>query len=146
MRVYYHSALKDTEIASGSVLRTVPCKARLELQREKSDNSCEILYNGTIIDSDTEDIECAEEADLVIRQSGRRDTYSIRHSIHPLSVKYARAYEQFSYEYRDAGSDEVSSIQLGSLKLYAVDQSTEVYDYTDVFDQMEAAFNAFKQI
>ena len=146
MRVYYHSALKDTEIASGSVLRTVPCKARLELQREKSDNSCEILYNGTIIDSDTEDIECAEEADLVIRQSGRRDTYSIRHSIHPLSVKYARAYEQFSYEYRDAGSDEVSSIQLGNLKLYAVDQSTEVYDYTDVFDQMEAAFNAFKQI
>lgn len=146
MRVYYHSALKDTEIAPGSVLQTVPCKARLELQREKSDTSCEILYNGTIIDSDIKDIECVEEVDLVIRQSGRRDTYSIRHSIHPLSVKYARAYEQFSYEYHGAGLDEISSIQLGNLKLYAVDQSTEVYDYTDVFDQIETAFNAFKQI
>lgn len=146
MRVYYHSALKDTEIAPGSVLRTVPCKARLELQREKSDTSCEILYNGTIIDSDIKDIECVEEVDLVIRQSGRRDTYSIRHSIHPLSVKYARAYEQFSYEYHGAGLDEISSIQLGSLKLYAVDQSSEVYDYTDVFNQIEAAFNDFKQI
>ena len=146
MRVYYHFALEDTEIAPGSVLRTVPCKARIELQREKSDTSCEILYNGTIIDSDIKDIECVEEADLVIRQSGRRDTYSIRHSIHPLSVKYARAYEQFSYEYRNAGLDEISSIQLGSLKLYAVDQSTEVYDYTDVFDQIESAFSAFKQI
>ena len=58
MRVYYHSALKDTEIAPGSVLRTVPCKARLELQREKSDTSCEILYNGIIIDSDIKAIEC----------------------------------------------------------------------------------------
>ena len=146
MRVYYHSALKDTEIAPGSVFRVIPCKAWLELQREKTDASCEILYNGTIINPDTKDIACVEEADLVIRQSGSRDTYSVRHAIHPLSVKYARAYEQFSYEYRDADLDEISSIQLGSLKLYAVDQSTEVYDYTDVFDQIETAFNAFKVI
>ncbi len=146
MRVYYHSALKDMEIAPGSVFRAIPCKAWLELQREKSDASCEILYNGTIINPDTKDIECVEEADLVIRQSGRRDTCSVRHAIHPLSVKYARAYEQFSYEYRDTDLDEISSIQLGSLKLYAVDQSTEVYDYTDVFDQIEMGFNAFKVI
>ena len=146
MRVYYHSALKDTEIASGSVFRTVPCKARLELQREKTDASCEILYNETIIDPDTKDIECVEEIDLIIRQSGRRDTYSIRYSIHPLPAKYSRAYEQFYYEFRCAGLDEISSIQHGSLKLYAVDQSTEVYDYTDVFDQIETAFNAFNVI
>ena len=146
MRVYYHSALEDKEIASGSVLRTVPCKARIELQREKADAACEILYNGTIINPDTKDIECVEETDLVIRQSGRKDTYSIRHSIHPLPEKYARAYEQFSYEYREADMDEISSIQLGSLKLYAVDQSAEVYDYTDVFDQIETAYSAFKLI
>ena len=135
MRVYYHSALTDMEIAPGSIFRTVPCKARLELHREKTDAACEILYNGIIINPDTKDIECMEEADLVIRQSGRKDTYSVRYSIHPLSVKYAKAYEQFSYEYRDADLDEISSIHLGSLKLYAVDQSTEVYDYTDIFDR-----------
>lgn len=146
MRVYYHSVLEDKEIVSGSILHTVPCKARIELQREKADAACEILYNGTIINPYTKEIECVEETDLVIRQSGRRDTYSIRHSIQPLPEKYARAYEQFSYEYRDADMDEISSIQLGSLKLYAVDQSTEVYDYTDVFNQIETAYNAFKLI
>lgn len=146
MRVHYHSALEDKEIASGSVLRTIPCKARIELQREKADDACEILYNGTIINPDAKDIECVEETDLVIRQSGRRDTYSIRHLIHPLPEKYARAYEQFAYEYREADMDEISSIQLGSLKLYAVDQSAEVYDYTDVFNQIETAYSSFKLI
>lgn len=146
MRVYYHSAIEDKEITPGSILRAVPCKAQLELQREKTDAACDILFNGNIIDPDTKYIECLEESELVIRQCGRRDTYTVRHSIQPLSVKYARAYEQFSYEYRNSDLDEISSIQLGGLKLYAVDQSTEVYDYTEVFDQIDNAYSAFKVI
>ncbi|MGN0441539.1 MAG: hypothetical protein ACI4FO_02425 [Acutalibacteraceae bacterium] len=146
MKVYYHSALNDTELTPGGVLRTVPCKAYLELHKEKTESPCELLYNGTLIDPDTKEIECNEEAELVVRRNGERDVYTVRPLIQPLSVKYARAYEQFSYEYRDMEFDEISSIQLGGLKLYAVDQSTEVHDYTEVFDQIGIAFSAFKAI
>ena len=42
--------------------------------------------------------------------------------------------------------DEINSIQLGSLKLYAVDQSTEVRDYSEIFEQISEAFKAIKAI
>lgn len=146
MKVYYHSALNDKELTAGGVFRTVPSKAYLELKKEKNDNALEILYNGTLINPETDTIECNEEAELIIRDNGERYVYTVRPLVQPLSVKYARAYEQFSYEYRDMEMDEISSIQLGGLKLYAVDQSTEIYDYTDVFDQIQNAYCAFKNI
>lgn len=146
MNVYYHSALNETELTPGGVLRTVPCKAVLKLHREKTESPCELVYNGTIINPDTTEIECNEEAELVIRQDGERYIYSVRPSIQLLTTKNARAYEQFSYEYRDMEFDEISSIQLGALKLYAVDQSTEVRDFSELFGQINDAFNAFKSI
>lgn len=146
MKVYYHSALNKTVLTPGSVLRTVPCKAVLKLHKEKTESPCELVYNGTIINPDTTEIECNEEAELVIRQDGERYVYSIRPSVQLLTTKNARAYEQFSYEYRDMEFDEIDSIQLGTLKLYAVDQSTEVHDFSEVFGQINDAFNAFKSI
>ena len=148
MRVFYRSALKYEELTEGSVFRTVPCEAFLELQRDKSDDAFELLYNGTLISSDETSIQCNEEAELVVRQGGKRLVYSVKPSLHPLPSKLASAYEQFSYEYRerDADFNEIESIQLGALKLYAVDQSTEVYDWTETFEQIENAFSAFKII
>ena len=146
MKVYYHSVLNETELTPGGVLRTVPCKAVLKLHREKTESPCELVYNGTIINPDTTEIECNEEAELVIRQDGERYTYLVRPSVQVLTTKNARAYEQFSYEYRNMEFDEISSIQLGTLKLYAVDQSTEVRDFSEVFGQINNAFNAFKAI
>lgn len=146
MKIYYHSVLRDTELTPGGILRTVPCKAYLELRKEKAESPCELQYNGTLINPDTKEIECNEEAELVVRQNGKRDVYTVRPLVQPLSVKYAKAYEQFFYEYRKMELDEISSIQLGGLKLYAVEQSTEVHDYAEVFDQIEFAFRAFKAI
>ena len=146
MKVYYHSALNETELTPGGVLRTVPCKAVLKLHKEKNESPCELVYNGTIINPDTTEIECNEEAELVVRQDGERYVYSVRPSIQLLTTKNARTYEQFSYEYRDMEFDEIDSIQLGALKLYAVDQSTEVRDFSEVFGQINDAFNAFKSI
>lgn len=146
MKVYYHSALADIELTPGGVLRTVPCKAYLELHKEKTESPCELLYNGSVIDSETKKIACNEEAELVVRQNGERYVYSLRPLLQPLPTKYARAYEQFAYEYRDRDQDEISSIQVGRLKLYAVDQSAEVHDWTGVFDQIERAFYPFQSI
>lgn len=146
MKVYYHSALNETELTPGDVLRIVPCKAFLQLHREKNESPCELVYNGTIINPDTTDIECNEKAELVIRQYGKRYVYSVRPLVQLLSTKNARAYEQFSCEYRNMKFDEINSIQLGSLKLYAVDQSTEVRDYSEIFEQISEAFKAIKAI
>ena len=146
MKVYYHSALNNIELVPGEALRTVPCKAYLELHRGANESPCEIIYNKTLIKSDAETIVCNEEAELVIRQNGENYTYSVKPLVRPLSTQYAQAYEQFSYEYRKMDLDEISSIQLGELKLYAVDQSTEIHDYSDVFNQIRSAFRHFKAI
>lgn len=146
MKVIYHSALRNTELEPGKILRTIPAKSYLELKKENGDDQCDVIFNGTLIESNYENLICDGEAELVIRQGDRWNVYTIRNSVQPLSMKYARAYEQFSFENRDRVSDEVESIQLGEVKLYAVDQSTEVYDWSDVFRQIEDAFSPFKSI
>ena len=146
MKVIYHSALRNTELEPGKILRMILAKSYLELKKENGDDQCDVIFNGTLIESNYENLICDGEAELVIRQGDRRNVYTIRNSVQPLSMKYARAYEQFSFENRDRVSDEVESIQLGEVKLYAVDQSTEVYDWSDVFRQIEDAFSPFKSI
>lgn len=146
MKVYYHSALSDIELTPGCILHAIPCKAYLKLHREKNETPCELLYNGTLINFGAKEIECNEAAELVVRQNGERFVYSVRPLIQPLSIKFSKAYEQFGYEYRDMEFNEIKSVQRGNLKLYAVDQSTEVRDYTKIFEQIDAAFNPFKVI
>ena len=57
MKVYYHSALNDIELMPGGALRTVPCKAYLKLHKDRTEGLCELLYNGTIINPETTEIE-----------------------------------------------------------------------------------------
>lgn len=147
MKVYYHSSLDDSELAPGIAYRAIPCKACLKLVKDKDEAPCELLYNGEIIDSETAEIKCGKKAELVIRQDGKRYDYVVRpFLVQPLSDEYARAYEQFFYEYQNMEFDEIGSIQLGALKLYAVDQTTEIRDYSHEFEQLRTSFNAFKFI
>jgi hypothetical protein len=146
MKVLYRSAVNKKELDPDIVFRTIPGKAYLELQKGKNDSPYELIYNGTLISSDNPEIECNEDADLVVRSDDERHMYSVKPIAQPLPMKYAKAYEQFSYEYQEKKNDEISSIQKGAIRLYAVDQSSEVYDWSDVFNQIENAYSAFKII
>lgn len=146
MKVMYHSALRSIKLEPGVILRTVPAKSYLELQREKGDDKSDVIFNGALIEAGYENLICDGEAELVVRYQDRRDVYSIRNLVQPLSMKYARAYEQFSFEKQNKEYDEISSIQIGEVKLYAVDQSAEVFDWTDIFRQIEEAFSTIKAL
>ncbi len=146
MKVYYQTALINRELVPGNTLRTLPCKALLKLCPEKNEGPYEMIYNETEIKSVKDEIECNEEGELIIRQGGERHLYAVRPLIKPLSTRYARVYDQFIYEYGNMESDEIDSIQHGRLKLYAVDQTTEVFDYSEIFGQIERAFRHFKLI
>ena len=63
-----------------------------------------------------------------------------------LQKKYARAYDQFFYEYSNRKSDEINCIKEGSLRLYAVDESTYIEDWTEVFNEIRLAIPDFKYI
>ena len=142
----YKSAFVTEELKPDVALRTVPCKACMEIHRGRNESGYDLLYNGTIIDPETTEIECNEEGELVVRKDGERHVFSVKPVAQPLPMKYAKAYEEFLYEYNEKGFDEIRSIQMGGLRLYAVDQSTEVYDWSDVFRQIEDSFVAFKVI
>ncbi len=147
MKVLYRSAVNQKELVPDIVFRTIPGKAYIELKKGKNEGSYELLYNGTLISSDSSEIECNEDADLVVRSEDERHLlYSVKPIAQLLPMKYAKAYEQFLGEYQEKKDDEISSIQKGAIRLYAVDQSSEVYDWSDVFDQIENAYSAFKNI
>lgn len=146
MRVIYHSALVTKELERGDVFRAVPSKAYLEIKEERNEQDYEVLLNGSIVDSKADRIDIGTDAELVIRTSSGISTYTVKPLVRCLSNEYAIAYEQFQYEYSDKLYNEIESILVGSLKMYAVDQSAEVYDWTEIFDKIEDAFKAFKSI
>jgi hypothetical protein len=146
MKVFYHSVIKHTELIPGEVLHVVPCKAFLEILDVDDDASYNLLYNRELLDPGIKRIECSGNAELIVKFSGYQQVYYVRPCVQPLSIKYAKAYEQFAYEYKNIKQNEIISIQNGELKLYAIDQSAEVQDWTDVFNQIRDALNSFKVI
>ena len=146
MKVFYHSALADIEITPGSVFRHFPGPSYLEVVREKNDRDYDVIFNGSIIDSIQSTLEFNTEAELTIRKQGEKQIYTVKPMVHPLSNEYALAYEQFADEFGKKTSNELDSIKNGFLKMYAIDQSSEVRDWTDIFDKIEDAFSSFKSI
>lgn len=146
MKVIYHSALVTKELDQGNVFRTAPGKACLKIEKERGDLDFDVLLNGSILDSNIDFIDIETDAELVIRTQGGKRTYSVKPLVHELSNGYAMAYEQFQYEYLDKPDNEIESIKAGFLKMYAVDQSAEVYDWTETFDNIDVSFKAFKSI
>lgn len=145
MKIIYHSALTHAELASGVIFHAYPCKAYLEILKEDEDSSYDLLYNGNLLDSETKEIVCNGETELIVRQNGQRRAYYVR-PLMPLSIKFAKSYEQFAHEYQNIKVNEILSIQSGKLRLYAIDQSIEVQDWTEVFDQIKTALYSFKVI
>ena len=78
MKVFYHSSLIYKELLPDSIFRHVPGKACIELKKEKNDKEYDIIYNGNIIDNNTSKLDCHVEAELVIRQNGKRYLYTVR--------------------------------------------------------------------
>lgn len=147
MKVIYHSALVTKELERDSVFRAVPGKAYLDIEKERGDQEYEALLNGSILESDSGEIEIETDAELVVRmRGGEKHFYSVKPLVRELSNEYASAYEQFQYEYLEKPDNEIESIKSGLLKMYAVDQSADVIDWTDTFDKIEEAFKAFKHI
>lgn len=146
MRVIYQSALVNKELTRGSIFRTIPCKARLVIETERNEPDFDLIYNGVVVDSNITSFDCDSDADLIVRQHGEKYSYSVKPIVHALSNEYALAYEQFAYEHMDKTKNEIMSIQSGQLKMYAVDQSAEVHDWTELFNKLEGAFPAFKSI
>ena len=146
MKVIYHSALIHQELTRDSIFYAVPGKARLELIRERGDQHTDVLFNGSIVGDDLNSIEIGHEAELIVKYEQERAVYTVRPVCHPLTIEYASAYEQFQYEYNDLTEDEIKGICSGHLKMYAVEQSAEVRDWSDTFQMIEEAFSAFKTI
>lgn len=148
MKVYYRSAFHDQELTGGDVYRAIPCKAYLEWQREKNESPCDLLLGGSILDPEITRVDCDGAAELIVLQNGEKSVYSVKPLLQPLSAAYAKAYKDFldEYEYEGVKCDEIQSIHDRMLKLYAVDQSTEVRDWTDVFDRLKDAFPPCKAI
>ncbi len=134
------------ELAAGSAFHTVPCQAVLELRREQGDAEYTVQFNGNFLDPSVETISCGAEAELVIRLREEKSTYLVRPLARPLSSQYGAAYKQFAYEYSHMQGNEIESIRAGALKLYAVEHSTTQRDWTEYFDQLEAALPAFRAI
>lgn len=146
MRVLYQSALVNKELTRGSVFRTTPCRACLVIETERNEPDFDLIYNGVVVDSSITSFDCDADAELIVRQHGEKYSYSVKPIVHTLSNEYALAYEQFAYEHMDKTQNEIKSIQSGQLKMYAVDQSAEVHDWTELFNKLEIAFPAFKSI
>lgn len=146
MRVVYHSLYSKEEVQSGIPLRTIPGRGTLSVISESGDPKVDIFYNGDKIEDEVKDLQAEVGAELIIKEGKNRNTYTVRPFVESLSPDFAKAYEQFSYEYLRKDNNEIVSIQSGGLKLYAVDQSTEIRDWTENFDQIEAAYPAFKAI
>lgn len=146
MRVFYHSTLISEELKAGHTFHTVPCKAFLELRKEKDDTEINVILNGDIISSDISRVAFDAEAELIVLRNGEKNTYMVRPLVHTLSSKYSPVYDQFAYEYNRKLENEIESIKSGALKMYAVDQSTEVHDWTDTFDKLDYGFSSFKAI
>lgn len=146
MRVIYRSSFVEKELTRGCVFRAAPCKACIEIESEKSEYGFDLIFNGNVVDSNTKSFDCETDAELIVRQGGEKHSYTVKSLAHALSNEYALAYEQFAYECMDMSDNEIECIQNGSVKLYAVDQSAEVHDWTDVFDKLDDAYSSFKSI
>ena len=146
MKIVYKSVYEDEELQSGIPLKTIPGSGTLSVITERGDTNIEVIHNGDSLTGDMKEIPAEEGTELVVKKGNDRSVYTIRPFVDSLAIDFSTAYEQFFYKFLRKNTNEIESIKNGSLKLYAVDQSTEVRDWTEIFDQIDAAYPAFKYI
>ena len=146
MKVRYRSIYADEELRPGVPLKTIPGSGIFEVIPENGDSKAELFYNGEETAFETGEFPADSETELVFRKGQERRVYTAIPFVKSLDLAFSNAYEQFAYEYKNKEKNEIESILNGNIKLYAVDQSTEVRDWTEIFDQLEMAYPAFKVI
>lgn len=146
MKVVYKSVYTDEELQLGIPLRIIPGSGTLSVITESGDPKIEVIQNGDSLSGDIKEISAEVATELIVKKGNDRSVYTIRPFVEPLAVDFSTAYEQFFFEFLRKKENEIESIKNGSLKLYAVDQSTEVRDWTEILDQIESAYPAFKSI
>ena len=146
MKVIYESIYLSKELSPEQVFYIVPSKAVLRVKKDKNDGQYECIYKDKIITSDETIIECNQGAEVIVKSDKNRQIYSVKPLVQPLSIDYSRTYNQFLYEYKNIDDNIVNCILNGRLRLYALDQSVEVKDYSKIFKCIEDSFSAFKFI
>ena len=146
MKAIYKSVYTEEELHPGIPLRTVPSLATISLSLDGNNANFELILNGKRIPADKRTISVESESELEVRRDTNTTVYTIRPLVDPLGIDYSKAYEQFSYEYNSKSADDIESIKSGRLKLYAVDQSTKVRDWTHLLQDLEDCYPFFKSI
>ncbi len=148
MKIMYCSSICEKEILAGEELFVLPEKAMIRIVREKGDCIGEIVYGETRISPEVELFEHKIDAKLYIRNRGVTTKYGtkLKYSLLNPTEKYANSYAQFALEYEEKPSDEIESIREGFLKLYAIEQVNEVYDYTQLLEILENTISVFRTI
>lgn len=146
MRIIYHSAFADEELKAGEPIRAIPGMATISIKQETGDTTSEVYFNGEMIENLSSPLYCGANNEIIVKQGKQKQLFSVKPLVDSLKTEYAKAYEQFYYEYTQVSQNELQGITEGKLKLYAVDKSTEVFDWSDIFNQIELAFPAFKSI
>ncbi len=133
---------------AGEELFVLPEKARIHIIKEKGDCIEEIIYGETRISLEVEVLEHKIDAKLYIKNRGITVKYGtkLKYSLLNPTEKYAHSYAQFAFEYDKKPSDEVESIKQGFLRLYAIEQVNEVYDYTELLTILENTMVVFRAI
>ena len=145
MRVVYQSAYFDEELSSGDIIRTIPGNGALCVKPDKNDSNVEYIYNGELHE-ECDAFPADDETELIIKNGNNIDTYKVIPFIKPLGLPFTQAYVKFSHEFETKTDNEIDSILSGNVKLYAIDQSTEVKNWTELFDLIDSSFKALKFI
>lgn len=146
MKIIYQSVYADEELIAGEPIKVIPSIATISIKKENGDSSSEVFFNGELMENLSLPIKCEVNNEIVVKKGKQKSTYSVKPLVDNLKPEYAKAYEQFYYEYLQMTENEIDSICDGALKLYAVDKSTEVFDWSDIFRKIESAYPAFKSI
>lgn len=146
MKVIYHSAFVTCELTRDCTFNTIPCKSYLQILPDKNDQEYNIILDGAVIENDLSHIDCNSYSELVIFYPDKKYTYSIHPIYQPLPAQDCQVYKQFSLEYNQKPGNEIESIETGYLRMYAVDQCSEVKDWSSLFMLLDDSFFALKSI
>lgn len=147
MKIVYKSVYTgEEELQAGIPLRILQGSGTLSVITVSREIGVEVIHNGNIMAGEKQTVPAEIGTEIIVKCGNNKSVYSIKALAEPLGPDFAAAYRQFNYEYCRKSADEIKSIRNGSLKLYAVDESTEIIDWTEIFDQLEAAYPAFKAV
>ena len=146
MNILFKSIFENKQILPGETIETVPGVGTVSIAEDSSESSFSVFANGEKLPAGTYKYECDSETDIIVKQQGKVENFKIRYLAEMMHGHAANSYRQFKHEYLNKSQNEIDSIIFGNLKLYAVEQSSEVKDWTSLFNILEDAIPTLKRI